>query len=88
MAIFILILLPFYLKKSIKSSMFSPLNKFFFWFFFGNSVILGWLGGQPAEEPYILLAQFSTFFYFFYFIIILPFVEIIESFLFKSRKFL
>jgi quinol-cytochrome oxidoreductase complex cytochrome b subunit len=79
MAIFILILLPFFLKRSIKSSIFSPLNKFFFWFFVGNSIILGWLGGQPAEEPFIMIAQFSTFFYFFYFLAILPLIEIIES---------
>ena len=86
LAIFILILLPFYLKKSVKSSMFSPLNKIFFWFFFGNSLILGWLGGQPAEEPFIFLAQFSTFFYFFFFIIVLPFIEFVESYFIFSRK--
>jgi len=36
------------------------------------------LGGMPAEEPYITLAQIAGFFYFAYFLIILPVLSRLE----------
>lgn len=83
-AIFVLLLLPFFVKQSTRSSQFRPLSAVFFWFFLSDCLLLGWLGGQPVEPPYILAGQLCTVFYFFYFLIILPFLSRVESFLSKT----
>ena len=40
----------------------------FFWFFVANFFLLGWLGGKPAEEPYVLASQLSALFYLVWFL--------------------
>lgn len=77
-AIFVLFLLPFFIKSKIRSSQFKPLSGIFFWIFLSNCLILGWLGGQPVEPPYILTGQLCTLFYFLYFLIVLNFFNFIE----------
>lgn len=76
LSIAILFLLPF-IPNSRLSTRFSVISKFWFWFFVFDVILLGWLGGQAAEEPYIFISRLSTIFYFFYFVsgIISYFVE-------------
>jgi ubiquinol-cytochrome c reductase cytochrome b subunit len=31
-----------------------------------------WVGGKPAEQPYVLISQICTMFYFVYFLVVLP----------------
>jgi len=78
-AILVLLLLPFFVKFEIRSSQFRPLSAVFFWFFLSNCFILGWLGGQPVEAPYVVAGQLSTIFYFIYFLIILPLLSKLEK---------
>jgi hypothetical protein len=40
--------------------------------------LLGFLGGHPAEEPYITASRLASIFYFGFFIIILPLTSILE----------
>ncbi len=79
MSIIILFLLPFLYTQNIRSNDFRPLNKIFFWFFVGNYLILGWIGGNAVETPFYEIGQISTFFYFFYFLGLLPFSIYIEN---------
>jgi len=79
LSIIVLLLLPFYINSKIKSMQFKPLNKMFFWLFFFNCLLLGWIGSNPAEDPYIFIGQFCTFFYFFYLLILLPLNSKIEN---------
>lgn len=44
-------------------------HNFLLWFFLINFVFLGWIGSQPAEEPYLSLGLLFTFYYFFLFIL-------------------
>ncbi len=53
-------------------------HKFFFWFFVFSFISLIYIGGQPAEEPYVFLSRLFTFFYFFYFFFIVPFLPIVD----------
>ena len=55
---------------------------FFFGFFFFDCLILGWIGGQPIEPPYLEVGRYSTFFYFFYLVLLLPGINLIEKALF------
>jgi ubiquinol-cytochrome c reductase cytochrome b subunit len=82
-AILILLLLPFLHTNEVRSSSFRPIQKKLFWLFIADVLILGWIGGQPVEDPYILVGQVATIFYFSYFIILTPVVGIIENFLVK-----
>ncbi|NP_696989.1 apocytochrome b (mitochondrion) [Monosiga brevicollis] len=79
----VLAVLPFTHTSKIRSMRFRPIAKVFFWFFVADFIILSYLGGQPAEDPYIIIGQLATVFYFSYFIIITPLIGILENKLFK-----
>jgi len=80
LAIAILGFLPL-LDFNVTTTKFSSISQFFFWFFLGNFICLGWLGMCPIEDPFILCSRVATFFYFGYFLIILPLLAYIESYL-------
>lgn len=70
LAIIILLILPFLASNSsIRSSAFRPFYKFFNWCFAINFLLLGWLGAQPIEDPYIIIGIISTFLYFFFLLV-------------------
>jgi ubiquinol-cytochrome c reductase cytochrome b subunit len=56
----------YYIHKNPK---FRPVFRFVFWCFSFNFFLLGFIGGNPVESPYIYIGEFSTFFYFFSFIL-------------------
>lgn len=76
LSIVALALLPFLLnissKKFILNSNFVPMRAVFFSLFVANSILLGWIGGQPIEEPMYTVGQISSIFYFFIIFIIFP----------------
>lgn len=78
-AMLILLLLPILDKSKIRSNAFKPINKFFFWLFVANFFLLGWIGGNHAEEPFITIGQVCTAFYFSYFLIITPIISVLEN---------
>lgn len=86
-SIIILGLLPYIHKVNIRSMLYRPLSKFFFWIFLGNWIILGWIGGCPIESPYFFIGQFSSFFYFFYFIVIIHYLNFFENLFWKYSFF-
>jgi quinol-cytochrome oxidoreductase complex cytochrome b subunit len=47
------------------STSFSFLHVLRFWLLIGTFILLGWLGCQPAEEPYVSISLYLTAFYFF-----------------------
>lgn len=79
MGIFILLLVPFLDISNIRSILFRPFLKFFFWLFVANFFILGWIGANHAEQPFIFIGQIASIFYFSYFLIIIPFVSVLEN---------
>jgi quinol-cytochrome oxidoreductase complex cytochrome b subunit len=68
--------------SDVRSSLFRTLHRIFFWIFTLNWVILGWIGGNVAESPYLEIGQTATVFYFLYILVIVPSLGIAE------RKFL
>ena len=44
-------------------------------------IILIWIGGQVAEEPYITIGQIATTFYMLYIFVLLPVVTKLEVYL-------
>jgi ubiquinol-cytochrome c reductase cytochrome b subunit len=72
----------FYIIKSPKFRFFYQL---FFWIFFFNLILLGIVGGNPVEIPYIFLGQVFTFIYFAYFILLIPLSFFIDSLTIKYK---
>lgn len=74
-----LFLLPYLDRSPVKSGHYRPVFKIFYWIFIINFVVLGWLGGQVAEEPYITFGRLSTAYYFGYIFVILPLLSKFEK---------
>ncbi len=71
-SILILFLLPWLDTSKVRSAVYRPWFKVFFWLFVVNAIFLGWLGSKPAEGTYTIMAQVGTAYYFGFFIVILP----------------
>lgn len=78
-SLLILFALPWLDTSKVKSGVYRPLFKLFFWLFAVNFVFLGYLGGKPAEGLYVILARFAMLYYFAYFLLILPLLGKIEK---------
>ncbi len=70
--------LPWLDKSPVRSATYRPLYRKFFWLLVADVVLLGWLGGMPAEQPYVLLSQLGTIYYFLHFLVIVPIVSAVE----------
>ena len=78
-SIILLFFLPWLDTSPVRSGHYRPLFKKFFWFGLIPCIaVLGWCGGAPAEEPYVMLSQLATAYYFAHFLIILPIVSMVE----------
>ncbi|MGB3391395.1 MAG: cytochrome b N-terminal domain-containing protein, partial [Pseudaminobacter sp.] len=75
----VLFFVPWLDTSKVRSAVYRPWYRFFFWLFLANAVFLGWLGSRPAEGIYVALAQLSTFYYFAFFLIIMPVLGLIET---------
>lgn len=83
-----LLALPFLNTSAIRSSSFRPIHKKFFWLLVADCLLLGWIGCQPVEAPYVMIGQIASIFFFFYFLICIPFLGKFETKLlfFKKEK--
>jgi len=84
-AILILLLLPVINTSEIRSSKFRPLYGMAYWFLVSDFLILGWIGQQPVESPYLEVGQIATVFYFLFFLFLFPLIGIIEKELVRSK---
>ena len=74
-----LLALPFINTSEIRSSSFRPIHKKLFWLLVTDCVLLGWIGCQPVEAPYVTIGQIASVFFFFYFLICIPFLGKLEN---------
>jgi ubiquinol-cytochrome c reductase cytochrome b subunit len=78
-SIAVLFFLPWLDTSRVRSAVYRPWYKLFFWLFVANAIFLGWLGSRPAEGSYVIMSQLGTLFYFAFFLIILPVLGLIET---------
>ena len=71
-AILILAALPWLDTSKIRSAVFRPLYKQFYWILVADVLILGYVGAMPAEGLYLLIARVATAYYFLHFLVVLP----------------
>jgi ubiquinol-cytochrome c reductase cytochrome b subunit len=78
-AIAVLFFVPWLDTSKVRSAVYRPWYKLFFWLFVIDTVFLGWLGSRPAEGSYVIMSQIGTFYYFAFFLIIMPVLGLIET---------
>ena len=84
-AIVILLFLPFINTSEVRSAAFRPLYRKLFWFIFADFLLLGWIGQEIVETPFIEIGQVGTVFYFLYFLVIIPALGILENRLVRTK---
>jgi ubiquinol-cytochrome c reductase cytochrome b subunit len=67
-----LLVLPVVNTSDIRSTLYRPLHQKFFWLLVADYVLLGYLGQQVPESPFIEIGQIASIYYFAYFLIIIP----------------
>ena len=77
-AILVWFFLPWLDKSPVRSGKYRPTFKWFFVVLVIDVLVLGYCGGAPAEEPYVMISQIAALYYFAHFLIILPIVSSIE----------
>jgi ubiquinol-cytochrome c reductase cytochrome b subunit len=78
-AIAVLFFVPWLDTSKVRSAVYRPWYRRFFWLFVANALSLGWLGSKPAEGWYIPAMQVSTLYYFAFFLVVMPLLGVIET---------
>nr|QHR83543.1 cytochrome b [Coleonyx variegatus] len=78
-SIMILFIFPLLHTAKQRSHIFRPLSQILFWTFIANILILTWIGGQPVEDPYIIIGQLSSITYFILILLISPLINKTEN---------
>ena len=71
-AVFILMFLPWLDTSKVRSAVFRPLYKVFFWILVIDVIVLGYIGANPPEGMYLIIGRIATIYYFVHFILIMP----------------
>ena len=78
-SIAVLFFVPWLDTSKVRSAVYRPWYKLFFWLFVADAIFLGWLGSRPAEGAYVIMSQLATLYYFGFFIVIMPLLGLIET---------
>ena len=70
---------PWLDTSKVRSAIFRPIYRQFFWILVIDVLALGYLGAMPAEGAYLFLARVATIYYFLHFIVILPALSFFEK---------
>lgn len=64
-----LLALPFFKSMYVRSSSFRPIHQGIFWLLLADRLLLGWIGCQPVEAPFVTIGQIPPFVFFLFFAI-------------------
>ena len=78
-SILILFVVPWLDTSRIRSAVFRPVYKIFFWVLVVDCIVLGYCGSQHPEGIPLILSRLGTAWYFFHFLILLPVIGWLET---------
>jgi ubiquinol-cytochrome c reductase cytochrome b/c1 subunit len=77
-SIAIFLFIPWLDTSRVRSAVYRPIYRQFFWIFVLTGIGLGYLGSQPPEGGYVIAARILTVYYFAHFLIVMPLIGILE----------
>ena len=84
-ALVMLLLMPLLNTSEIRSTAFRPIFRKLYWFLILDFLILGWIGGNEVETPYIEIGQVATVLYFAFFLVFVPVLGKLEAILMRIK---
>nr|AER36138.1 cytochrome b [Thunnus orientalis] len=71
-SILVLMVVPSLHTSKQRTLTFRPVSQFLFWTLIADVAILTWIGGMPAEQPFIIIGQVASVLYFSLFLVFFP----------------
>ena len=71
--------LPWLDRSPVRSGHYRPMFKWAFRALVVDLIVLGYCGGSPAAEPYVMISQIAAAYYFLHFLVILPVISGLEK---------
>jgi ubiquinol-cytochrome c reductase cytochrome b/c1 subunit len=78
-AILVFAFLPWLDRSPVKSAVYRPLYRIFFWLFVATAIGLGYVGANPPEGNFVVAGRILTISYFAFFLVVLPLLPFIEK---------
>nr|YP_009332787.1 cytochrome b [Pampus minor]AKE49517.1 cytochrome b [Pampus minor]AVN90152.1 cytochrome b [Pampus minor] len=78
-SILVLMLVPLLHTSKQRTLTFRPFSQLLFWALVADTMILTWIGGMPAEHPFIIIGQVASVIYFSIFLILSPITGWVEN---------
>ncbi|NQU59776.1 MAG: cytochrome b/b6 [Rhodospirillales bacterium] len=83
-SILILVLLPWLDRSKVRSAKFRPIYRQFFWVFFVDCLILGWVGANSPDAifhgvPFLWIGRVTTAYYFAHILFVIPLISVLEK---------
>ena len=83
LAVGALYLLPLVSKPIVRSGDNRPVFAILFWTFVVDCLLLGWVGSNHVETPWVECGQIATIYYFFFFFVLLPLATQFDNYYFS-----